>query len=319
VRVRTSSRIKLCECGCGQTVKPGNRFIHGHNKPWKGRKRSERTKEKIRNTLKRKIEEGILKPPNTPKPRVKLRCDYCGNEIYKLERSIRRWNFCGLECYWKWLKGKSPRDIWDDKAEEIIKKRSEKLRGKVFTEERKRKISEALRGKTFSRERRERLSRAARRRWANPMERERKRVETIRAFRENPELRRRISESVRRVWMERKKAGVPYGHQGRKHTRETRIRLALIKTLQAIWRGAEIREYGAFWKIQRERALERDGYICQVCGSRESLIVHHMVPIRMGGTHSLDNLMTLCRSCHNRWEGKIDAIVWENTKLASVV
>ncbi|NQV00347.1 MAG: hypothetical protein HQ538_06435 [Parcubacteria group bacterium] len=40
--------MNKCECGCGQQVKSGNRFVHGHN--WKNKKRrllSEETKKKM--------------------------------------------------------------------------------------------------------------------------------------------------------------------------------------------------------------------------------------------------------------------------------
>lgn len=36
----------LCECGCGQIVKPGNRFINGHNR--KGKKPSKETRLKLK-------------------------------------------------------------------------------------------------------------------------------------------------------------------------------------------------------------------------------------------------------------------------------
>ncbi|MBI5290710.1 MAG: HNH endonuclease [Chloroflexi bacterium] len=44
--------------------------------------------------------------------------------------------------------------------------------------------------------------------------------------------------------------------------------------------------------------MERDGYRCADCGSRENLDVHHTKPRRKGGQDTLDNLVTLCEKCH---------------------
>ncbi|MGW1673279.1 HNH endonuclease [Streptomyces sp. NPDC002324] len=48
----------------------------------------------------------------------------------------------------------------------------------------------------------------------------------------------------------------------------------------------------------RPRALARDGFACVHCGEREALEVDHIVPIAQGGTWTLDNAQTLCRTCH---------------------
>jgi hypothetical protein len=53
-------------------------------------------------------------------------------------------------------------------------------------------------------------------------------------------------------------------------------------------------------------ALERDDHRCVDCGTTEGLVVHHLdgrskCSIRNGQpNHSLDNLVTLCASCHTR-------------------
>ena len=49
---------------------------------------------------------------------------------------------------------------------------------------------------------------------------------------------------------------------------------------------------------QRQKALERDGYKCQICGSTENLEVHHIKHREDGGTDALGNLVTLCALCH---------------------
>lgn len=77
------------------------------------------------------------------------------------------------------------------------------------------------------------------------------------------------------------------------------------------WKGGVTRDarYGRNWKQQRKKALERDGYECLLCGTSEDLNVHHKTPIRTFDkstdgwwrlANDLDNLITLCRSCHKK-------------------
>ena len=56
--------------------------------------------------------------------------------------------------------------------------------------------------------------------------------------------------------------------------------------------------YGAEWRRQRQRALERAGRRCEQCRSAIRVQVDHKVPVSQGGTHHLDNLQVLCEGCH---------------------
>lgn len=84
------------------------------------------------------------------------------------------------------------------------------------------------------------------------------------------------------------------------------------------WKGGYAGRYGSSWLLSRRQARERDDYRCQGCGLSESdhietfgqgLHVHHIQPFRRYGVENheeanqLDNLVTLCRPCHDRWEG----------------
>lgn len=53
----------------------------------------------------------------------------------------------------------------------------------------------------------------------------------------------------------------------------------------------------------REEILRRDNLTCQICGhkkQRKNLEVHHIIPRAKGGTDSIENLVTLCKHCHDR-------------------
>jgi hypothetical protein len=49
----------------------------------------------------------------------------------------------------------------------------------------------------------------------------------------------------------------------------------------------------------RAKVLERDGYMCRICGSDENLEVHHMLALTFGGKSTMKNMITLCADCHN--------------------
>ena len=93
---------------------------------------------------------------------------------------------------------------------------------------------------------------------------------------------------------------------------------ALLEPLRIAgqWRS-DPNDYGPNWQQQRNAARARDAYRCTVCGAPESAgrqhDVHHKRPFRAFGylpgvndaylqANQVDNLLTLCRTCHQRVE-----------------
>lgn len=66
----------------------------------------------------------------------------------------------------------------------------------------------------------------------------------------------------------------------------------------------------------RKKVLERDDYTCQVCGfvKTSGLHVHHILKRAEGGTDHLDNLITVCPSCHNKADRKLYNPDWVNPR-----
>ncbi len=80
------------------------------------------------------------------------------------------------------------------------------------------------------------------------------------------------------------------------------------------WQGG-IAQRGVYWK---RKAKVRDGNRCRSCNAKEKRIKkkgkgtkgktvsnlhgHHVIPVEMGGEHSLENIVTLCIDCHRKTE-----------------
>jgi hypothetical protein len=60
------------------------------------------------------------------------------------------------------------------------------------------------------------------------------------------------------------------------------------------------------WKQSRAACYERDNWICQDCGvkcrTKVRIQAHHIIARRDGGGDELENLVTLCASCHRKRE-----------------
>jgi 5-methylcytosine-specific restriction endonuclease McrA len=86
--------------------------------------------------------------------------------------------------------------------------------------------------------------------------------------------------------------------------------------------------YGSNWSEQREKALERDGWECRDCGTTneehldrdgQGLHVHHLTKRRKFDDYEeanrLENLVTLCRDCHAKWEKRDYGVAKESKKI----
>ncbi len=65
-------------------------------------------------------------------------------------------------------------------------------------------------------------------------------------------------------------------------------------------------EYDAYlhssvWQEKREKALTRDGHRCRLCNSSNRLNVHHRCYPKILGTEPLEDLITLCMKCHEKF------------------
>jgi len=58
-------------------------------------------------------------------------------------------------------------------------------------------------------------------------------------------------------------------------------------------------------RLTKREILRRDDYTCQYCGQQiPYLTIDHVVPRRLGGQHSWDNLVAACPSCNHRKGGR---------------
>lgn len=63
------------------------------------------------------------------------------------------------------------------------------------------------------------------------------------------------------------------------------------------------KKYGRAWRRIRDQYVKTHPF-CEECFKRGILVpvdeVHHIVPVSRGGTNNPNNLMSLCKSCHNK-------------------
>jgi 5-methylcytosine-specific restriction endonuclease McrA len=58
-------------------------------------------------------------------------------------------------------------------------------------------------------------------------------------------------------------------------------------------------------KLTRRELFLRDNYTCQYCGSHgKDLTLDHVVPRRLGGKHTWENLVSACRYCNHKKGGR---------------
>jgi len=80
------------------------------------------------------------------------------------------------------------------------------------------------------------------------------------------------------------------------------------------------KRYGGFYY----KVLERDGFVCKRCGAETKLMVHHIIPYDANNddTIRIENLVTLCSSCHtslhNKSKNKVLGILPEQHILDNV-
>jgi len=105
--------------------------------------------------------------------------------------------------------------------------------------------------------------------------------------------------------------GIPCSEESRKKNSETHKKSFKEGKIQWNYidgrsKGKGSGKYGCDWQKIRQLIIRRDNFTCQECGAKnKKLDIHHRIPFLMSFDNSLENLMSLCRSCHVKLEGEI--------------
>lgn len=75
------------------------------------------------------------------------------------------------------------------------------------------------------------------------------------------------------------------------------------------WLGGiskDFSKWGSRGQYRRLRYLvfKRDNYTCQICEKQKDLNIHHVIPYKISKNNDLENLITICRSCHSKEDWK---------------
>ncbi len=96
-----------------------------------------------------------------------------------------------------------------------------------------------------------------------------------------------------------------------------RLKREMIGSGNHNWKGgktleSDLRLTNTSWEKRKREVYERDNYICQSCNkkcrgtdrltSKDTIQCHHLIPWKETRDDSLNNLITLCLSCHSKIE-----------------
>ena len=207
-------------------------------------------------------------------------------------------------------------------SEETKKKISESSKGKIISDETKRKMSEAKKGKIVSDETRRKMSEANKGKSLSE-EHKKKISESHKKENLSDESRKNISEAQKgKSQSDEAKKKISKAQKGKIVSDETKKKISesLRGENHYNWKGGistvsfeeDFDMIIIEWKKLAQEIRKRDKFICQYCGASSSTSVHHIIPRRIKIDNSSENLITLCKSCHQKVEYLTNKYLIEN-------
>ena len=81
----------------------------------------------------------------------------------------------------------------------------------------------------------------------------------------------------------------------------------------------KLRSPYARWRrgITKSKMIKLKKVKCELCGRRRKLVLHHLIPIHMGGAHVKENLIAICKECHS--SQLLHGETWESYEILKAV